>query len=90
LLLLRITTLGLLSSRQSEAGAHSETSTTQRKSRVERLSGNSDAARKDPHAVTEVMETELPEGKTNDGNMLYGRAARHKDVRLCAVNGFAF
>lgn len=44
---------------------------------------------KDPH-VTEVMVTELPEGKTNDGNMLYGRAARHKDVRLCAVNGFAF
>jgi hypothetical protein len=44
---------------------------------------------KDPH-VTEVMVTELPEGKTNDGNVLYGRAARHKDARLCAINGFAF
>ena len=29
-------------------------------------------------------------GKTNHGQTLYGRATRHKDVRLCCVGGLAF
>jgi hypothetical protein len=32
----------------------------------------------------------LIKGKTNHGQTLYGRATRHKDVRLCSVGGLAF
>lgn len=43
----------------------------------------------DPHPI-EMQVTEMAFGKTNHGQWLYGRAARHKDVRLCSVGGNAF
>ena len=44
----------------------------------------------DPHPI-EMQVTEIPKGKTNQDSLwLYGRAARHKDVRLCSVGGNAF
>ena len=32
-----------------------------------------------------IMLNQIPKGKTNKGRILYGRATRHRDVRLCAV-----
>ena len=36
------------------------------------------------------MINQIPMGKTNKGRTLYGRATRHKDVRLCCIGGLAF
>jgi Centromere DNA-binding protein complex CBF3 subunit, domain 2/Transcriptional activator of glycolytic enzymes len=37
-----------------------------------------------------VMVNQIPFGKTNHGRVLYGRATRHKDVKLCAVGALSF
>ena len=37
-----------------------------------------------------ICVNQIPEGKTNHGNMLYGRATRHRDVRLCSVGALVF
>lgn len=37
-----------------------------------------------------IMINQIPLGKTNHGRVLYGRAIRHKDVKLCCVGGLAF
>ena len=37
-----------------------------------------------------VMINRIPEGKTNHGRVLYGRATRHRDVRLCCVGALSF
>jgi hypothetical protein len=37
-----------------------------------------------------LMIHQIPIGKTNHGQKLYGRATRHRDVRLCAAGGVAF
>lgn len=37
-----------------------------------------------------IMVNQIPFGKTNHGRTLYGRATRHRDVRLCAVAAFSF
>ena len=37
-----------------------------------------------------IMINQIPIGKTNHGRTLYGRAIRHKDVRLCCIGGLAF
>jgi hypothetical protein len=43
----------------------------------------------DPHPVyVDVMQ--IPQGKMNKGKVLYGRCARHKDVRRCGVGSKAF
>ena len=34
-----------------------------------------------------IMINQLSFGKTNHGRVLYGRATRHKDVRLCPIGG---
>ena len=36
------------------------------------------------------MINQIPMGKTNKGRTLYGRATRHKDVRLCCIGGLSF
>ena len=48
-----------------------------------------------PKKVTDIddmyiMINQIPIGKTNHGRTLYGRAIRHKDVRLCCIGGLAF
>jgi Centromere DNA-binding protein complex CBF3 subunit, domain 2 len=48
-----------------------------------------------PKSLTDVddmycMINQIPLGKTNKGRILYGRALRHKDVRLCCLGGLAF
>lgn len=46
--------------------------------------------KQDPHPAL-YMINEIPRGKTHsDGHMQFGRATRHKNVRLCAVNGVVF
>ena len=35
------------------------------------------------------MINQIPLGKTNKGRTLYGRAVRHKDVKLCCIGGLA-
>jgi Centromere DNA-binding protein complex CBF3 subunit, domain 2 len=47
-----------------------------------------------PKKITDIDEmycmiNQIPLGKTNHGRVLYGRALRHKDVRLCCVGGLA-
>jgi Centromere DNA-binding protein complex CBF3 subunit, domain 2 len=42
----------------------------------------------DVHTV-EIMINQVSQGKTNHGRLLYGRAIRHRDVRLCAVGSLA-
>jgi hypothetical protein len=37
-----------------------------------------------------VMINQIAIGKTNHGRTLYGRATRHKDVRLCCIGAFSF
>ena len=37
-----------------------------------------------------IMVNQIPFGKTNHGRTLYGRATRHRDVKLCAVAAFSF
>jgi hypothetical protein len=37
-----------------------------------------------------VMVNQIAIGKTNHGRTLYGRATRHKDVRLCCVGALSF
>jgi hypothetical protein len=37
-----------------------------------------------------VMVTQIPEGKTNHGRVIYSRATRHNDVRLCCIGGLSF
>ena len=44
---------------------------------------------RDAHSMF-VMVNQIPFGKTNHGRVLYGRATRHKDVKLCAVGAFSF
>jgi hypothetical protein len=36
-----------------------------------------------------IMINQIPKGKTNKCRVLYGRATRHKDVRLCAVSAMS-
>jgi hypothetical protein len=43
----------------------------------------------DPHDMW-LMITQIPQGKTNHGRIIYGRAARHKDVLLCCIGGLSF
>lgn len=43
---------------------------------------------KDIHQMY-IMVNQIPEGKTNHGNTFYGRATRHKDVRLCSIAALA-
>lgn len=45
-------------------------------------------ADKDHHPML-LMINQIPKGKTNKGRILYGRATRHKDVRLCPVGACA-
>jgi Centromere DNA-binding protein complex CBF3 subunit, domain 2 len=42
----------------------------------------------DVHTV-QIMINQVAQGKTNHGRLLYGRAIRHKDVRLCAVGSLS-
>jgi Centromere DNA-binding protein complex CBF3 subunit, domain 2 len=35
------------------------------------------------------MVNQVSQGKTNNGRLLYGRAIRHRDVRLCAIGSLA-
>jgi hypothetical protein len=37
-----------------------------------------------------LMITQIPQGKTNHGRIIYGRAARHKDVLFCCIGGSSF
>jgi hypothetical protein len=37
-----------------------------------------------------IMVNQIPFGKTNHGRTIYGRATRHRDVKLCAVATFWF
>jgi Centromere DNA-binding protein complex CBF3 subunit, domain 2/Transcriptional activator of glycolytic enzymes len=37
-----------------------------------------------------LMIQQIPIGKTNHGQKLYGRATRHRDVKLCAIGGVSF
>ena len=37
-----------------------------------------------------IMVNQIPFGKTNHGRVLYGRATRHKHVKLCPIAAFAF
>ncbi|KAG7371290.1 centromere DNA-binding like protein [Nitzschia inconspicua] len=37
-----------------------------------------------------IMVNQLPMGKTSQGRILYGRATRHRDVRLCCIGALAF
>ena len=37
-----------------------------------------------------IMINQFTFGKTNKGRKLYGRAARHRDVRVCAIGGLSF
>jgi hypothetical protein len=44
-----------------------------------------------PHCRVLILFSRITtKGKTNHGQTLYGRATRHKDVRLCCVGGLAF
>jgi Centromere DNA-binding protein complex CBF3 subunit, domain 2 len=43
----------------------------------------------DVHAL-DIMVNQIAIGKTNHGRLLYGRAMRHRDVRLCAVGSLSF
>lgn len=48
-----------------------------------------------PKKITDIddmfcMINQIPLGKTNHGRTLYGRAVRHKDVRLCCIGGLSF
>jgi hypothetical protein len=38
----------------------------------------------------DILVNQIALGKTNNGRILYGRAMRHKDVRLCAVGALSF
>jgi Centromere DNA-binding protein complex CBF3 subunit, domain 2 len=42
----------------------------------------------DVHPIS-IMVNQVSQGKTNNGRLLYGRAIRHRDVRLCAVGSLA-
>ena len=44
---------------------------------------------RDAHSMF-VMVNQIPFGKTNHGRVLYGRAARHKDVNVCPVAACSF
>ena len=44
---------------------------------------------KDPHQIF-LMITQFAFGKTNNGRVLYGRATRHKNPKLCCVGAVAF
>ena len=37
-----------------------------------------------------IMINQIPLGKTNHGRVLYGRATRHRDVKLCCVGALSF
>lgn len=37
-----------------------------------------------------LMINQIAQGKTNKGRVLYGRATRHRDVRLCCIAGLSF
>lgn len=43
----------------------------------------------DPHSIF-ILVMQLAFGKTNKGKKLFGRIARHKDVRKCGVGALAF
>ena len=43
----------------------------------------------DVHPI-EIMVNVIAEGKTNKGRRLYGRAIRHRDVRLCCFGALSF
>jgi Centromere DNA-binding protein complex CBF3 subunit, domain 2 len=43
----------------------------------------------DIHPV-DIMVNQIALGKTNHGRLLYGRAIRHKDVRLCCIGALSF
>ena len=45
--------------------------------------------RRDPHPLM-VMLLQFNNSKTNNGLKLFGRVARHKDPRLCAVGAMSF
>lgn len=38
----------------------------------------------------DIMVNQIAIGKTNHGRLLYGRAMRHRDVKLCAVGALSF
>jgi Centromere DNA-binding protein complex CBF3 subunit, domain 2 len=42
----------------------------------------------DVHPV-QIMVNQVTQGKTNNGRLLYGRALRHRDVRLCAIGSLS-
>jgi Centromere DNA-binding protein complex CBF3 subunit, domain 2 len=42
----------------------------------------------DVHPIS-IMVNQVSQGKTNNGRLLYGRAIRHRDVRLCAIGSLA-
>jgi hypothetical protein len=42
----------------------------------------------DVHPI-QIMVNQVSQGKTNHGRLLYGRAIRHRDVRLCAVGALS-
>jgi len=37
-----------------------------------------------------LMINQIAQGKTNHGRLMYGRATRHRDVRLCCLGALAF
>jgi Centromere DNA-binding protein complex CBF3 subunit, domain 2 len=43
----------------------------------------------DIHPV-EIMVNQIAQGKTNKGRLIYGRAIRHRDVRLCCIGALSF
>ena len=43
----------------------------------------------DVHPI-DIMVNVIAEGKTNKGRRLYGRAMRHRDVRLCCIGALSF
>ena len=43
----------------------------------------------DVHSI-DIMVNVIAEGKTNKGRRLYGRAMRHRDVRLCCFGALSF
>ena len=43
----------------------------------------------DPHSIF-ILVMQLAFGKANKGKKLFGRVARHKDVRKCGVGALAF
>ena len=47
------------------------------------------ANERDAHRMF-IMVNQIPFGKTNHGRTLYGRATRHRQVKLCAIAAFSF